>query len=73
MRATTSPLAHDSGHTIGDVDEQGVAEVVTETVVHEREAVEVDEQHADRVPGGLGAARRLVGAAGGASAGWDGR
>ena len=46
-RATVSDAADRAGEATGDFDEQLVADDVTEPVVHELEAVEVEEQHRD--------------------------
>ena len=58
---------------VGDEHEQLVARVVAEPVVHELEAVEVDEHHADDVVGAAGAVDRVAACGRAACAGSGGR
>ena len=46
--------AHARAQPVGDVEEQPVAGVVTEAVVHHLEPVDVDEEHGDGAPGERG-------------------
>jgi hypothetical protein len=41
--------AHDCGEALGDLAQRSVADVMAEGVVDDLEAIEVDEQHADRL------------------------